>query len=374
MLEVALAIPYWLELAATIAGAIFGALSAVRAKYDIFGVCCIAIVVGLAGGITRDILLQDYGIYAFQKPNLILACIAAGIVAFYFGKLMTYFDPFMDLLDNLSVALWAIIGTGKALSAGLDLVPAVILGTITANGGGIVRDICMNREPEAFQAGTVYVSAAFIGALAFAVMKQNHLLDQYAAITCVVLVMGIRYASLAFGWRTRPARDYSDVVTQAVAQPVKRMANRMRARRRPTGFQAQTTGLTSVVVAICFALSAFLSPDPAGLSCGARPAAWPLSHPTARRRIAPWATALPAPTARTAAIRKATTSPRAPRARRKGPRRPGQRPAEACAAGPNQASGRVDPQGHPTRPPAAPSTSARPAPDSTATPSAHAGG
>ena len=72
MLEVALAIPYWLELAATIAGAIFGALSAVRAKYDIFGVCCIAIVVGLAGGITRDILLQDYGIYAFQKPNLIL--------------------------------------------------------------------------------------------------------------------------------------------------------------------------------------------------------------------------------------------------------------------------------------------------------------
>ena len=173
MLEVALAIPYWLELAATIAGAIFGALSAVRAKYDIFGVCCIAIVVGLAGGITRDILLQDYGIYAFQKPNLILACIAAGIVVFYFGKLMTYFDPLMDFLDNLSVALWAIIGTGKALSAGLDLVPAVILGTVTANGGGIVRDICMNREPEAFQAGTVYVSAALIGALAFAVMKSE---------------------------------------------------------------------------------------------------------------------------------------------------------------------------------------------------------
>ena len=42
MLETALAIPYWLELAATIAGAVFGALSAVRARYDIFGVCCIA--------------------------------------------------------------------------------------------------------------------------------------------------------------------------------------------------------------------------------------------------------------------------------------------------------------------------------------------
>ena len=226
MLETALAIPYWLELAATIAGAVFGALSAVRARYDIFGVCCIAIVVGLAGGIMRDVLLQDYGIYAFQKPNLIIACVITGVAVFYFGKLITYFDPFVDFLDNLSVALWAVIGTGKALSAGLDIVPAVILGTITANGGGIVRDICMNREPEAFQAGTVYVSAALIGALAFALMKQNHLFDQYAAITCVVLVLGIRYAALKFGWRTRPAR--------------------VRTHRRPSR-AAQTTGLTGKI-------------------------------------------------------------------------------------------------------------------------------
>lgn len=246
MLETALAIPYWLELAATIAGAIFGALSAVRARYDIFGVCCIAIVVGLAGGIMRDVLLQDYGIYAFQKPNLIIACVFAGVAVFYFGKLITYFDPFVDFLDNLSVALWAVIGTGKALSAGLDIVPAVILGTITANGGGIVRDICMNREPEAFQAGTVYVSAALIGACAFALMKQNHLFDQYAAITCVVLVLGIRYAALAFGWRTRPARDYSDVVTQAVAKPVKHVVARVNTHRRPRR-KAQTTGLTGEI-------------------------------------------------------------------------------------------------------------------------------
>lgn len=228
MLEVALAIPYWLELAATVAGGIFGAMSAVRARYDIFGVCCIAIVTGLAGGIMRDLLLQNYGIYAFQKPTLILACIAAGVVVFYFGKLTAYLDPAMDLLDNLSVALWSVIGTGKALSAGLDPVPAIILGTVTANGGGIVRDICMNREPEAFQAGTLYVSAALLGCIAYALMRTNHILDQYAALACVVLVLGIRYASLAFGWRTRPPQDYSDKVTRIVAKPVKSVARRVR--------------------------------------------------------------------------------------------------------------------------------------------------
>ena len=223
MLEVALTIPYWLELAATISGAIFGAMSAVRARYDIFGVCCIAIVVGLAGGILRDVLLQDYGIYAFQKPNLIIACIVAGVVVFYFGKLITYFDPAVDFLDNVSVALWAVIGTGKAVSAGLDLVPAVILGTMTANGGGIMRDICMNREPEAFQAGTLYVSAALLGSVAYAVLRQNHIIDTYAGIVCVLLVLAVRYAAIVFGWRTRPARDYSDVVVKPVRAAVQRV-------------------------------------------------------------------------------------------------------------------------------------------------------
>lgn len=237
MLEVALAIPYWLELAATVAGALFGAMSAVQARYDIFGVSCIAIVTGLAGGLLRDVLLQNYGIYAFQKPSLIVACVGAGVFVFYFSKLVTYFDPIADLLDNLSVALWAIIGTGKALSAGLDIVPAIILGTVTANGGGIVRDICMNREPQAFQAGTLYVSAALIGCIAYALMRSNHILDQYAAISCVVLVLGVRYLSLLFGWTTKPAeRDYSDLVTRAVTKPVRVAARPVKAaaqRARP---------------------------------------------------------------------------------------------------------------------------------------------
>lgn len=228
MLEVVLTIPFWLELAAVLTGGLSGAMSAVRARYDIFGVVCIAIITGLAGGIMRDVLLQNYGIYAFQRPTLIVAAAAAGVLVFFFGKLATYLDPVVDLLDNLSVALWAVISVGKALSAGLDIVPAVILGTITAVGGGILRDICMNREPEAFQAGALYGSAALIGSIAYALMAQNHILDQYAALTCAVLVLGLRYASLFFGWRTSPPRDYSDVVTSAVAKPVKSVARRVR--------------------------------------------------------------------------------------------------------------------------------------------------
>ncbi len=228
MLQVDLTIPFWLELAAALTGGLSGAMSAVRARYDIFGVVCIALTAGLAGGVMRDVLLQNYGIYAFQNPQLLLACAAAGVAVFYFGKLAAYLDPIIALLDNLSVALWAVISVGKSLSAGLDVVPAVILGTVTAVGGGILRDVFMNREPEAFQAGTLYGSAALIGSIVYALMKQNHILDQYAAIACVAIVLLLRYTSLFFGWRTSEPRDYTDVVTSAVARPVRSVARRVR--------------------------------------------------------------------------------------------------------------------------------------------------
>lgn len=228
MIDPVLPVPFWLELAAALTGGISGAMSAVRARYDIFGTVCIACTCGLLGGVIRDVLLQNYGIYAFQKPTLILACAIAGVVVFYFGRLATYLDPIVDLLDNISVALWAVLSVGKGLSAGLDIIPSIILGTVTAVGGGIMRDVFMNREPEAFQAGTLYGSAALVGSTVYALMNQNHLLEQWAPFACVALVLILRYTSLFFGWRTKPPRDYSDVVTKAVSRPVRSVARRVR--------------------------------------------------------------------------------------------------------------------------------------------------
>lgn len=228
MLEVVLPIPFWLELAAALTGGLSGAMSAVRARYDMFGVVCIALTAGLAGGVMRDLLLQNYGIYAFQKPELLLACAAAGVVVFFFGKLATYLDPVVDLLDNLSVGLWAVLSVGKGLSAGLGIVPSVVIGTVAAVGGGILRDVFMNREPEAFQAGALYGSAALMGSIVYALMKQNHILEQWAAFACVGLVLILRYASLSLGWRTKPPHDYSDMVAHTVTRPVKSVARRVR--------------------------------------------------------------------------------------------------------------------------------------------------
>ncbi len=221
MLDYGIPLPFWFELAAIMTGGLSGAMTAVKARYDIFGTMFIACVTGMGGGMLRDILLQDYGIYAFQNPSLLLSCIIGAILVFYFGRLTTYLDPIIDLLDNISVALWAIIGVSKSLSAGLDIVPAVLLGTLTAVGGGILRDVFMSRTPVSFQAGALYGTAAIVGCIVDALMVRLDFFAAWAPVVCSVLILAIRYGSLIFGWQTKPPRDYSDAVTDAVAKPVR---------------------------------------------------------------------------------------------------------------------------------------------------------
>ena len=219
MLESVLEIPFWLELVATLTGGLCGAMVAAREKYDLFGVVCIACITGVAGGIMRDVLLQDYGIYVFQKPSLIVTCAIAACIVFFFGKLVAYLDPAIDLCDNVSVALWAVIGAGKGIAAGLGVIPATIMGTLTAVGGGIMRDVCMNRVPSSFQAGTFYSIAAFFGALVYALLKDYDVPTNIAGLVCVALILLIRYVSVFFNLRTTVPSDHTDEVAHAVAAP-----------------------------------------------------------------------------------------------------------------------------------------------------------
>ena len=220
MLEVVLNIPYWFELMATVTAAVSGAMVATRARYDIFGVIVITIITGLFGAIFRDILLQDYGIYAFQHPQLIIACVITGLVVFYFGQLVTYLSRIEDVVDTLSLGMWGVITVGKALSAGLTIVPAIMLAAIASVGGGIVRDALMGRPISAFQPGSLYGTAAVVGSTVFALMKTYGILEPYAALICVALVSVIRLSSLLFGISTKPSHDLSMPLLDAMSKPI----------------------------------------------------------------------------------------------------------------------------------------------------------
>ena len=208
--EITVTVPLIIEMMAASAGALYGAITAVEKELDIFGAVSLAIFTGLGGGIIRDLLLQNYGIYAFQRPSLIIACIVAGLLVFYFRTAVHKMNWAMFSMDTLSLGLFAMAGADKALRAGMGFIPAVMLGTITCVGGGLIRDILVRETPQIFRYGTLYGTAGVVGAVVYTGMAGfTDLPKLLAGLACVVVAVTLRAVSVRFDLTTGPARDYT---------------------------------------------------------------------------------------------------------------------------------------------------------------------
>lgn len=176
-----------------------GAMVAIRQRFDLFGVLVLAAATGVAGGILRDVLLGS------TPPDVLrslwpigLAC-AAGLAAFFLGALIDRMNRPVMVLDALGLGVFAIAGCQKALLHGVAAPGAVLLGVITAVGGGVVRDIMANEVPRVLRE-EVYALAALAGAAVYLGGLRAGLDETVAAMAGLILAVAIRLASVRFGW------------------------------------------------------------------------------------------------------------------------------------------------------------------------------
>ena len=157
-----LTVPWSIDYFSVVVGVLTGALFACDRKLDIIGTVVLGLVTGYGGGIIRDMLLQTHGVYFTSHPDLILICIAICAFVFYFRGLFRHLDATVFFADALSVGLFALAGASKAFSLEQGFVLSVILGAITAVGGGAVRDICVGETPGIFQQSNFYAVAGLV--------------------------------------------------------------------------------------------------------------------------------------------------------------------------------------------------------------------
>ena len=128
-----------LDYLGTAAFAITGASKAIAHKADIFGIIVLATVVGVSGGITRDVIFGRFPT-AFSDPIYIGITVAAGIVMFFlYTKLKKQMTTWL-VFDAVGLGVFSIIGASIAYSiVGLDFLPMLFAGVLTAIGGGIIE-------------------------------------------------------------------------------------------------------------------------------------------------------------------------------------------------------------------------------------------
>lgn len=206
-------LPVPFEVTAIFAGALAGAMIAVNRRFDITGLVVLAMVNGLGGGILRDLLLQDYGIFALENPRALVAVIVASIVGAFFFTIAEKIRPLLMPLDALSLGLFALVGADKALVAGLSPIAAILLGTITAIGGGIMRDLLCDREPQVMRRGSLFAIAAVTASTVFVTMiTWLNITKPAAMLVAAVLAVILRLGSLWLGWESPEPVDLTHVM------------------------------------------------------------------------------------------------------------------------------------------------------------------
>lgn len=187
-----------LDLVGTFAFALNGALTAVRAAdLDIVGVVTLGMITALGGGIIRDVLLGSLPPTTFSDWRYLAVASGGGVIAFFLARRLEALTKPIEVLDALGLSLFAVTGATVGLASGLGVVQAVILGTITAVGGGTLRDVLVRRIPTVLSSG-LYAVPALLGAAAATVTARLGVQGVVAtfgsaAVCFVVRMLGVRY-------------------------------------------------------------------------------------------------------------------------------------------------------------------------------------
>lgn len=143
-------------------------------------------------------------------------------------KLLAHLSrPIVDLLDNPVGSALVVIQREQTCRRG-STSSVHHLGTITAVGGGICATICMNRRPRRSRRRCTAQRAALVNHRVRVDEPEPSWTTTPRCPAWCLGALGLRYASRLLRRRTKPPRDFSDVVTRAVSKPVRSVANRVR--------------------------------------------------------------------------------------------------------------------------------------------------
>lgn len=184
-----------LDLVGVFAFALTGGLVAVKKGLDLFGVLVLAAAAALGGGVVRDVVIGHIPPVGLSDWRLLTAAVVAGLLTFLFHPGIERIGRFVRVLDAAGLAVFAIGGSLMALGAGVDALPSVLVGVITAIGGGMIRDILAGQVPEVLRR-EMYALPALFGSTLVVSAHHFDVISPWVVWGCVLLVFGIRMAAV----------------------------------------------------------------------------------------------------------------------------------------------------------------------------------
>lgn len=222
--------------------AMIGGAVARSKGFDPVGFVVLAITTALGGGITRDLMLGVSFPVALTDPWYLSSAVVAAAIAFTL-EIDGSWRKLLAVADMLALGCWSATGSAKAMAAGLGILPAVMLGVITAVFGGVIRDMMINQVPAIFGGSPMYASFAALSALQMAVLYQ---FGHYQLGMAIAIVFCCVFGLLAQrrNWTLPSAASLTVGAFVPVGRGRQRPATRRNMNRSHKGDDAKGAGVT----------------------------------------------------------------------------------------------------------------------------------
>ena len=187
--------------------AISGAAAGMRRRADFFGIAVLAFAAACCGGILRDVLIGALPPENIQSWQPIVTSLAAAVATvFFYPHLAERFSNPVQVFDAFGLGLFTVIGAEKALQFGIGPLWAVLLGMLTAIGGGIVRDVLLAHVPQVLRT-EVYATASIAGgSIAVAGHIWPIVPTSYTMVLGAVVCIGLRCLAMRYNWKVPTPR------------------------------------------------------------------------------------------------------------------------------------------------------------------------
>ncbi|WP_042369262.1 trimeric intracellular cation channel family protein [Streptacidiphilus neutrinimicus] len=191
-----------LDLSGIFVFALSGGLMAVRKNFDVFGIAVLAEVTALGGEVIRDLIIGAIPPAAFTDTGYFVTPLVATVVVFFLHPEVARINRTVQTLDALGLGLFCVTGTAKAHDYGLGVVASIALGTITAAGGGVIRDVLANETPSLLRWDrSLYAVPAIVGSALTALLISTDSLGAVTGSASALFAFGTRMLAIRYEWR-----------------------------------------------------------------------------------------------------------------------------------------------------------------------------
>ncbi len=196
----------FLDLLGTFVFALSGAVAAREKGLDLFGIFSVAFIVACGGGIIRDLCIGAIPPAGLSNWLYLLMVITATVITIILYKLVKILNHPVLVFDAVGLSVFAVAGAQKAIAFEHRYGMAVLLGTVTAVGGGVIRDVLLNRIPVIFTK-EVYASAAMVGAIIVVLGDYLGYPNETVSVAAIAVCFGLRFLGLHFHLNLPSFRD-----------------------------------------------------------------------------------------------------------------------------------------------------------------------